>query len=69
MIGNSDFLGDVVATVGEGQAGGYAATTSRSIVKLSGRSVVCWVPLGTPIPSFISSYPNTRLAVSVFSFR
>ena len=33
---------------------GHAATTSRSIVKLSGRSVVCWVPLGTPIlPLFL----------------
>ena len=63
---NADLLCGMLAAVGEGKACTHAATTSRSIVKLSGRSVVCWVPLGTPFPSFISSY---RLAVSVFSFR
>ena len=48
LAGDSDFLCDVRAAVGEGKAGAHAATTSRSILKLRGRSVVCWVPLGTP---------------------
>ena len=45
---NYDLFGDVIAVSGEGEADTHAATTSRSILKFSGRSVVCWVPLGTP---------------------
>ena len=48
LAGNSDLLCGMVAAGGEGTAVGHAATTSRSIAKLRGCSVVCWVPLGTP---------------------
>ena len=48
LAGDVDFLGDVMTASGEGEPGAHAATTSRSMRKLSGRSVVCWVPLGTP---------------------
>ena len=48
LSGDLELLCDVIAAVGKSKACGYAATTSRSIVKLSGRSVVCRVPLGTP---------------------
>lgn len=52
---DSNLLCGMLAAVGEGKPVGHAATTSRSIVKLSGRSVVCWVPLGTPtLPLFLS---------------
>ncbi|MDE3043019.1 MAG: hypothetical protein KGJ82_20945, partial [Nitrospirota bacterium] len=43
----------------EGKPVSHAATTSRSIVKLSGRSVVCWVPLGTPILSLFLSVADS----------
>ncbi len=33
---------------GEGEAVVHAASTSKSILKLSGCSLVCWFPLGTP---------------------
>jgi len=53
--GDPDLLCGMVAAGGEDKAVGHAATTSRSMLKLSGRSVVCWVPLGTPhLPLFLS---------------
>ena len=39
LIGDSDFLCDVVAAVGESQAGAHAATTNSSMLKLSGCSL------------------------------
>jgi hypothetical protein len=50
---NLDLLRDMFAAIGEGKPVAHAASTSRSMTKLSGRSVVCWFPLGTPafIPS------------------
>lgn len=65
LASDFDFLGDVVAPGGQGQAGAHAATTRRCIAKLSGRSVVCWVPLGTPIPPFISSYLTCRFSLFI----
>lgn len=55
LSGDPNLLCGMVAAGGEGQASTHAATTSRSMVKLSGRSVVWLVPLGTPIsPRFLS---------------
>lgn len=55
LAGDPDLLCGMVSAVGEGKPVSHAATTSRSIVKLSGRSVVCWVPLGTPLLSIFPS--------------
>jgi hypothetical protein len=48
LTSDSDFLGDVIPASGEGEAVAHAASTSSSMAKVSGRSVVCWFPLGTP---------------------
>ena len=40
LTGNADLLGDMVPAVGEGQPMAHAASTSRSMAKLRGRSVV-----------------------------
>jgi hypothetical protein len=48
LSGDLELLYDVIAAVGESKACGHAASTSRSIVKFSGRSVVCRVLFGIP---------------------
>ena len=49
LAGDLNLPQGLVAAVGEGEPVVHAASTSKSIVKLSGRSVVWWFPLGTPI--------------------
>ena len=48
LASDPDLLRDMISPGREGQPSAHAASTSRSMVKLSGRSVVCWFPLGTP---------------------
>ena len=56
---NMDLLCGMVAAVGEDKPVGHAVATSKSMVKLSGWSMVCWVPLVTPILSRVISVADS----------
>jgi hypothetical protein len=56
---NIDLLCGMVAAVGADKPVGHAVATSRPMVKLSGWSMVCWVPLVTSILSRVISVADS----------
>jgi len=60
LTGNPDFLGDVIASVGEGKAGAHAATTNSSMLKAGALCVFPGVtgPVGDTKPALHLLIPD-----------